>query len=160
MTSTEMYYKILEGINRVGANEEFDYSPTSVQRFLNDEIKNFIKNRMDPDKSRDKKGFEADPIRLADLSTLVAQYDYEFETQTTAPDEYQFLLPDGTGEDPSWLYFAAGEVSLRKGLITRQNVPIYLVRQNVGALLRKHPYARTQTNGVLAMIRKGVFTLG
>jgi hypothetical protein len=90
---------------------------------------------------------------------LVAQYDYEFDTTSTAPDEYQFLLPDGTGDDPLWLYFATGEVTLRKGLITRSHVPIVLVRQNVGALLRKHPYARTQHNRVLAMIRKGVMTL-
>jgi hypothetical protein len=159
MNATEMYYNIMEGVNRVGANEEFDYSPISVARYLNTEIKKFIKNKVDPDRNREREGFEADPVRLADLATLVAEYEYDFPVQTTAPDEYQLLLPDGTSDAPSWLYFAGGEVTMRKGLITRTHVPVVLVRQNVGALLRRHPYARTQTNRVLAMIRKGVFTL-
>lgn len=158
MDAVEMYYKIMEGVNRVGANEEFDYSDVSVSRFLNDEVKKFVRNKMDPDRNREREGFEADPVRLADLSTLVAEFEYIFPVETIAPDEYQILLPDGTSADPSWLYFAGGDLSMRKGLRTKTHVPVVLIRQNIGALLRRNPYARTQTNRVLSMIRKGVMT--
>lgn len=152
-----MYHRILEAIDRVGAYENEDYKPERVSNFINDEVKKFIRGRLDPERNQENQGFEADLARLEDLDTLVNEYPVIFDSESTAPDEYKIVLPDGT-ELPKWQYFAAGTLTLKIGLKTKANVPVVLVKQNVANLLRLHPFARSHTNRVLATTRKGTFT--